>query len=126
MPLRGKKEEVCGKPTQYNLQTCEYDWRTLPDTHFALGRNKHGRRNVGILPQLLEPPEPPRRHVVPPPPIERPQVYERQQTPPPLPPPPQQYFEPLPYLVPWSHDTLRQVILLNNEEAQRSYLRMCD
>ncbi|KAK7198283.1 hypothetical protein NESM_000785800 [Novymonas esmeraldas] len=30
---RKKKEEVCGKPNQYNLQTLEYDWRELPDTH---------------------------------------------------------------------------------------------
>ncbi|CAC9474158.1 conserved hypothetical protein [Leishmania infantum JPCM5] len=35
MPLK-KKEEVCGKPNQYNLNTLEYDWRELPDTHIQV------------------------------------------------------------------------------------------
>lgn len=40
-----RKEEVCGKPTQYNLQTLQYDWKELPDTHFAFGGNN--RRQAG-------------------------------------------------------------------------------
>ncbi|KAG5482465.1 hypothetical protein CUR178_05604 [Leishmania enriettii] len=35
MPLK-QKEEVCGKPNQYNLETLEYDWKELPNTHFQI------------------------------------------------------------------------------------------
>lgn len=31
-----RKKEVCGKPTQYNLQTLQYNWKELPDTHFTI------------------------------------------------------------------------------------------
>lgn len=39
-----KKEEVCGKPTQYNLQTLQYNWRELPDTHFEFQQENQQRR----------------------------------------------------------------------------------
>ncbi|CAD2212656.1 hypothetical protein ADEAN_000006800 [Angomonas deanei] len=31
--MRKKNQEVTGKPTQYNLQTLEYDWKQLPNSH---------------------------------------------------------------------------------------------
>ncbi|CCW71730.1 unnamed protein product [Phytomonas sp. Hart1] len=34
--MRRKKQDVCGKPTQYNLQTMEYNWRELPNTKIQL------------------------------------------------------------------------------------------
>lgn len=39
-----KKEEVCGKPTQYNLQTLEYDWKELPDTHYQIPQRQQRKR----------------------------------------------------------------------------------
>lgn len=80
--VRRKKEEVCGKPNQYNLQTLEYDWKELPDTHYELppqkpmvrdysglyGRYAHSKINhtnpINHLP-LLQLPTPSRRTVLP-------------------------------------------------------------
>ena len=47
MPLK-KKEEVCGKPNQYNLQTLEYDWKELPDTHIQLPPQQPRIRNYSV------------------------------------------------------------------------------
>ncbi|GET87368.1 hypothetical protein, conserved [Leishmania tarentolae] len=47
MPL--KKEEVCGKPNQYNLKTLQYDWKELPDTHIQLPPQKPRVRDYSAL-----------------------------------------------------------------------------
>ncbi|KPA77777.1 hypothetical protein ABB37_06610 [Leptomonas pyrrhocoris] len=49
MPLK-KKEEVCGKPNQYNLQTLEYDWKELPDTHIQLPPQQPRIRDYSLAP----------------------------------------------------------------------------
>eukprot|EP00796_Vickermania_ingenoplastis_P007088 gene7088-5022_t len=41
-----RKTDVCGKPTQYNLQTLQYDWKELPDTHFAFNGSEPRRRGA--------------------------------------------------------------------------------
>jgi hypothetical protein len=49
MPLK-KKEEVCGKPNQYNLQTLEYDWKELPDTHIQIPPQQPRVRAYSLTP----------------------------------------------------------------------------
>ncbi|ORC83620.1 uncharacterized protein TM35_000631200 [Trypanosoma theileri] len=123
MPIR-KKEEVCGKPTQYNLRTCEYDWKYLPDTHFNLGETPKPRNKdyfMQNLPSRAEsreqlPPLSPRAS----PPVEQPAIISS----PPLPvklnsAPTTSSFP----IIPWSHDNLRRMVEANQMEAQRSYLR---
>ncbi|KAH9580901.1 hypothetical protein LSM04_007341 [Trypanosoma melophagium] len=122
MPIR-KKEEVCGKPTQYNLRTCEYDWKYLPDTHFKLGESPGPRNKNHFMqkPPLRKegpaktPPLSPRAS----PPVEQPAIIS---SPPvlvePNPLPPTSFP-----IIPWSHDNLRRIVEANQLEAQRSYLR---
>lgn len=47
MPIK-KKEEVCGKPNQYNLQTLEYDWKELPDSHIQVPQQQPRIRNYSV------------------------------------------------------------------------------
>lgn len=113
---------MCGKPTQYNLQTCEYNWRSLPDTHFTFEAQNRRRRHIGILPGLqgtekyearkIPPMESPRADPSPP-------VWDAR--PPAL--PLQPLSQPTLNILPWSHEGLRQMIMANNMEAQHSYLR---
>ncbi|KPI89335.1 hypothetical protein ABL78_1564 [Leptomonas seymouri] len=49
MPLKNK-EEVCGKPNQYNLQTLEYDWKELPDTHIQIPLQQPRARHYPLAP----------------------------------------------------------------------------
>lgn len=46
--MRKKNVEVTGKPTQYNLQTLEYNWGELPDTHFKVKENGPRIRDYAI------------------------------------------------------------------------------
>ncbi|KAG5508715.1 hypothetical protein JKF63_05213 [Porcisia hertigi] len=48
MPLK-KKEEVCGKPNQYNLKTLEYDWKELPDNHIQVPPQRPRVRDYSAL-----------------------------------------------------------------------------
>ncbi|CBZ25191.1 conserved hypothetical protein [Leishmania mexicana MHOM/GT/2001/U1103] len=48
MPLK-KKEEVCGKPNQYNLETLQYDWGELPDTHIQVPPQQPRVRDYAAL-----------------------------------------------------------------------------
>ncbi|ESL10243.1 hypothetical protein TRSC58_02027 [Trypanosoma rangeli SC58] len=126
MPIENK--EVCGKPTQYNLQTCEYDWKYLPDTHFVIEQNVKRRdpfplrssapTNVAFnTPQAASPQKSPQPDNIPP-------VAS------PSPSPPLMWVSPgtvtpgpQPPLLPWSHDELRQIVYANQSAAQQSYLR---
>lgn len=109
MMLR-KREEVCGKPTQYNLQTLEYDWKELPDTHLRFqGTNR--RRGGAEPPYAVD------------------DGYRG---------PSNQFnqFQPAVndgdrgfgsgaeevVLPPWNHDDIRQMLRSNWAEANRSYL----
>ncbi|EAN94486.1 hypothetical protein C3747_186g78c [Trypanosoma cruzi] len=124
MPIR-KKQEVCGKPTQYNLQTCEYDWKYLPDTHFNIEAKSPRRRQPSVQSNV---------------PLERslgtswspviPRSPQKLELPAVIPLSPAPLMgtphgmkvEPQAPPLPWSHDELRRLVYANQSEAQRSYL----
>ncbi|RNF03770.1 uncharacterized protein Tco025E_08113 [Trypanosoma conorhini] len=127
MPIK-KKEEVCGKPTQYNLQTCEYDWKYLPDTHFVIKQGVRRRERPSLWPSApasvaRSTPRAPSPQESPP--RERPLAAATPPSPaPPLVASPAAATQgPQFPLVPWSHEELRQMVYANQSEAQRSYLR---
>ncbi|KEG07890.1 hypothetical protein DQ04_08551030 [Trypanosoma grayi] len=131
MPLR-KKEEVCGKPTQYNLQTCEYNWKYLPDTHFNLDKTPRSKSRQQVYSKALSDAsnQTPREmiHQLPPLPLPSPRstgftvVSPAPSQPVGL---PFVAASPQAHVIPWSHDELRRLVYANQMEAQNSHLRSC-
>lgn len=117
-----RKEEVCGKPTQYNLQTLEYDWKELPDTHFAFQGDN--RRKVGLqAPFATDTP-----YTTQAPPVKQsssdfqipktsfPEVPGYRNDTPEV-----TMVDYSPYMQ-WSHEDIRQLLRTNTSEANRSYV----
>ncbi|KAG8348420.1 hypothetical protein ERJ75_001233200 [Trypanosoma vivax] len=108
------KNEVCGKPTHYNLSTCEYDWKYLPDSHFELGERPRRNRGLRVFPHA-NPPEPQAmQQSVGPASSETPPFSSGNES---------LSLPPLFKCIPWSHERLRRLNQQNCLEANTSHLR---